>query len=255
MKPFPYRHKIAIAGHRGDKNHVPENTIASFRSAIDKGVDMLEMDVHMTADGEIIVMHDESVDRTTNGVGVIRNMTLAEIRALSAGEYEGETLRVPTFREFCELVKPYDDLLLNVEFKDYYHVCGEAFCVESLEKTIALIDEYGLAHRTVMNSFDAFVLGKIAKMDKGYRLHGFYPYTHLHNVTEDPTPWLYCACMFDYEEANAQFLKDHGIEVWLGAGVVTEEQFDRGMKLGAVLFTTNDPGEAIRITKKLGGRD
>lgn len=255
MTPFPYKHKIAIAAHRGDKNHVPENTIAAFRAAIDKGADMLELDVHMTADGEIIVMHDPTVDRTTNGTGKISELTLAEIRALSAGEYKGEILSVPTFREFCELVKPYDELLLNVEFKDYYHTCGEAFCRESLEKTIAIIEEYGLADRTVMNSFDAYILGAIAKMDKGYRIHGFYPYTHLLNVSEDPTPWLYCACMFDYEEANAQFLKDHGIEVWLGAGVVTEEQFARGIDLGAVLFTTNDPAEAIRITKKLGGRD
>ena len=254
MTKFNYRHPVTIAGHRGDPKAIPENTLASFKSSIEKGADMVELDVHMTKDGEIIVMHDATVDRTTNGSGRISEMTLAEIRALSAGEYNGQSLQVPTFREFCGLVKPYD-VLINVEFKDYFDTHGEEFSHESMVKTVDIIEEFDLSDRVVMNSFDAHVLKKLAEMNGGrYRTHGFYPYSIMRNVESDPTEYLYCACMFDYSPENAQFLKDHGIEVWLGAGVVTKEQFETGIGLGAVLFTTNDTAGALKICEELGVR-
>jgi len=254
MTKFAYKHRITIAGHRGDPKAVPENTIASFRSAVNKGADMLELDVHMTKDGEIIVMHDDRVDRTTNGTGLICEMTLAELKTLSCGEYSGEILRVPTFREFCEFVKSCD-VLINVEFKDYLDTHGDEFSDRSMRKTVEIIEEFDLSDRVVMNSFDAHILKKLAEMNGGkYRTHGFYPYSIMRNVESDPTDYLYCACMFDFNADNAKFLQDHGIETWLGAGVVTREQFEAGIGLGAVLFTTNDPAEALRICTELGVR-
>lgn len=254
MTKFNYKHKVTIAGHRGDPKSVPENTIASFRSSVEKGADMLELDVHMTKDGEIIVMHDDKVDRTTNGTGRICEKTLAELKELSCGEYQGEILRVPTFREFCEFVKPYD-VTINVEFKDYFDTHGEEFSDLSMRKTVEIIEEFDLSDRAVMNSFDAHILKKLAEMNGGkYRTHGFYPYSIMRNVESDPTEYLYCACMFDFNADNAKFLQDHGIETWLGAGVVTKEQFETGIALGAVLFTTNDTAEALRICTELGVR-
>lgn len=254
MKGFDYKHRITIAGHRGDPKSAPENTLISFKSAIEKGADMVELDVHMTADREIVVMHDPTVDRTTDGEGRICEKTLSEIRSLSAGIYDGQVQRVPTFREFCELVAPYD-VLINVEFKDYYDTHGEEFATESMLKTVELIEEYGLAERVVMNSFDAYILKKLSELCGGkYRTHGFYPYSLMRNVMSDPTEYLYCACMFDFDEENARFLHEHGIELWLGAGVVTKEQFERGIALGAKLFTTNDTAEALRICGELGVR-
>lgn len=254
MTKFDYRHKVTIAGHRGDPKSAPENTLASFRASIEKGADMVELDAHMTKDGEIIVMHDPTVDRTTDKTGRISEMTLAEIKALSAGEYNGEVQRVPTFREFCELVKPYD-VLINVEFKDYLDTHGEEFSDESMRKIIDIIEEYDLSERVVLNSFDAHILKKLSELNGGkYRTHGYYPYSIMRNVESDPTEYLYCACMFDYSEENARFLHEHGIELWLGAGVITKEQFKTGIDLGAVLFTTNDTAEALRICEELGVR-
>ena len=74
-----------VAGHRGIKAHYPENTILSFEKAIELGVDMLEMDLNVTRDGEIVVIHDLTVDRTTDGTGAVRSLTLKEIKALDAG--------------------------------------------------------------------------------------------------------------------------------------------------------------------------
>ena len=87
--------------HRGGTKLAPENTLASFRNGIAQGVDYLEFDVQMTKDGVLVVIHDETVDRTTNGTGAVRDLTLEQIRALDAGQGE----KVPTFEEVVALAK------------------------------------------------------------------------------------------------------------------------------------------------------
>lgn len=96
--PLPAPQAIA---HRGGNVTTPENTLAAFQNAIDLGMDYLEFDVQMTDDGELVVIHDETVDRTTNGTGPVGQMTLEEIRALDAGDGE----QVPTFEEVIQLAK------------------------------------------------------------------------------------------------------------------------------------------------------
>lgn len=93
---------IAISAHRGAKGYAPENTMAAFRRAAELGADSVELDVHLTADDHIVVIHDEALDRTTNGTGYVRDHTWDEIRALDAGswfapDFAGE--RVPLLAE------------------------------------------------------------------------------------------------------------------------------------------------------------
>src|SRR5215471_14781619 len=83
---------VWVVGHRGFKLVAPENTIASFEAAAAVGADYMELDVHQTKDGELVLMHDGKVDRTTNGKGAVRDLTFAEIRKLDAGERQ----QVPT---------------------------------------------------------------------------------------------------------------------------------------------------------------
>jgi glycerophosphoryl diester phosphodiesterase len=90
-----------VGGHRGNPAEHPENTLASFRSAIELGVDMIECDVHLSADGELVVIHDHTLDRTTSGSGLVAERTLAELRALDAGDGE----RIPVLAEVCELAR------------------------------------------------------------------------------------------------------------------------------------------------------
>jgi len=98
-RPLPENPQLLA--HRGGPVHAPENTLAAFRNAIAIGADWLEMDVQVTKDGELVVIHDETVDRTTNGSGAVRDLTLEEIRALDAGNGE----QVPTFEEVITLAK------------------------------------------------------------------------------------------------------------------------------------------------------
>ncbi len=93
-----------VVGHRGAAGVLPENTLKGFRYAIELGVDYVECDVHLTRDEQLVVMHDSTVDRTTNGSGAIRELTFDEIRTLDAGEGE----QVPTLDEVLAIVQESD---------------------------------------------------------------------------------------------------------------------------------------------------
>ena len=101
-------HKIYSVAHRGASKHAPENTLASCQKAIEFGVDFIEMDLRETKDGIIILMHDRTVDRTTNGKGKVKELTWEHISQLDAGSWFGEEFegtRVPTFREVLKAIK------------------------------------------------------------------------------------------------------------------------------------------------------
>lgn len=109
---------VIVVGHRGTTRFAPENTLAAFEKAIDMGARSIEVDVRMTRDGEFVIMHDPWVDRTTNGTGLVSQMTLAEIRKLDAGswfspKFAGE--RVPTLREALRAVK--GRTAVDIDFK------------------------------------------------------------------------------------------------------------------------------------------
>src|SRR5919107_2807685 len=112
--------------HRGASALAPENTIEAFRLAVGAGAGGLELDVHMTRDGQIVVIHDPTVDRTTNGSGAVSEMTFDELRRLDAGHtfspdggptrpYRGRGIRVPTLEEVLE---GFPDVAVNIDLKD-----------------------------------------------------------------------------------------------------------------------------------------
>jgi len=112
--------------HRGASTLAPENTMEAFRIAVEAGAGGLELDVHMTRDGHIVVMHDATVDRTTNGTGAVLEITLDELRGLDAGynfspdggparPYRGRGVRVPTLEEVLE---EFPDVAVNIDLKD-----------------------------------------------------------------------------------------------------------------------------------------
>lgn len=102
---------VQLVGHRGALGVEPENTIRSFERALATGVDVVELDLRVTGDGELVVMHDETVDRTTDGTGEVGELSLADVRALDAGDGQ----RVPTFTEVLHDVP----VELQVEVKEH----------------------------------------------------------------------------------------------------------------------------------------
>lgn len=110
--------KIVAVGHRGTKHHAPENTIAAHEVAYAMGARAIEFDIRCTKDGHFIVIHDKKVDRTTNGSGKVKDMTLAQIKALDAGFYKGPKFageKVPTLREALRNVR--GRFAVDIDFK------------------------------------------------------------------------------------------------------------------------------------------
>lgn len=104
---------IKVLGHRGAPAYEPENTLGSFKKAIELGVDQIELDVHFSKEGELMVIHDEKLDRTTNGKGFVKDFTLTELKRLDAGKGE----EIPTLQEVIDLVKD-KGIFLQVELKE-----------------------------------------------------------------------------------------------------------------------------------------
>lgn len=91
------KNNIYVAAHRGWSDVYPENTMEAFRAAVELGVDQLETDIRVTKDGKLVLIHDDTVDRTTNGTGLVREKSLEELRQLDAGSYMGKNLETFEF--------------------------------------------------------------------------------------------------------------------------------------------------------------
>ncbi|HMH70074.1 MAG TPA: glycerophosphodiester phosphodiesterase family protein [Candidatus Saccharimonadales bacterium] len=102
---------MKIIGHRGACGHEPENTLASFKKALELGVDMIELDVYSLKDGELVVIHDDKVDRTTNGTGYVADFIFEELRSLDAGNGE----KIPLLGEVLDLIN--GQVPVNIELK------------------------------------------------------------------------------------------------------------------------------------------
>jgi glycerophosphoryl diester phosphodiesterase len=108
-----------LSAHRGDVTVAPENTIPAFKAAVAKGVPQIEFDVNLSKDGKLVVIHDATVDRTTNGKGKVTDLTFEELRALDAGSWFGEAFKgvqIPTLRETLEAIP--ENILCNVHLKN-----------------------------------------------------------------------------------------------------------------------------------------
>ncbi len=261
--------RIILAAHRGDRKLCPENTIPAFRAAMELGCDMIETDLHMTADGELIIMHDRSAKRTTGVDRFVDQMTLAEIKELDAGalfseKFAGE--RVPTVREFMELIRDHD-IMVNWELKDYPADVGDEHAFRCADKLIALIEEYDLISRSMLNSFSDRVLEHIYKT-QGHRfpIHG--QGIHHCKRTKDqaiiPEEEIYTwCCMYANERGggfsclgdleNFAYCVEHGIKPCVCIPD-TEENYRIAIENGCRMFTSNDIYEGDRVLRALGER-
>ncbi len=150
----PGENQPLVFAHQGGENLWPSNTLFAFDQAAVLGVDVLDTDMHMTRDGALVLIHDETVDRTTNGAGAIRDLTLAEIKALDAGydftldegqtfPYRGQGLTIPTLEE---LFQAYPQMRFGIEIKQTEpEATAQRFC--------ALMREYEVQDQVLVSSF------------------------------------------------------------------------------------------------------
>ncbi len=149
-----------VIGHRGDKLYAPENTLSSFKQAAEKGADAVEFDVKLTADRHVIVLHDQIVDRTTNGSGNVAKLPLEAIKKFDAGiQYPGQfpNEKIPTLEEVFETIG--NRLLMNVELTNYLTPDDGLVTM-----VVELVKKYGMEKRVLFSSFFPWNLHKTAKL-------------------------------------------------------------------------------------------
>jgi glycerophosphoryl diester phosphodiesterase len=156
----------AIAAHRGGARLWPENSLTAFRGALGLGVDLVELDVHQTRDGEVVVVHDPTLDRTTTGRGAVRDLTWAELGAVAIRGTADE--RLPRLAEVLALLRPTSVGLL-LEIKN--GPGGDRYPgIE--ERVLALLQAAGLAERTTVMAFDWTILERLRALSATVRLTG-----------------------------------------------------------------------------------
>lgn len=153
--------KPLVIGHRGASAYAPENTLAAFRLAFELGADGVELDVTLTKDGVPVVIHDDRVDRTTDGHGAIKQMTLAEVKRLDAGAWFGEKYhgeRIPTLAEVLDAVGARG--IVNVELKS---MTPQSAGLEAA--VVQVIEQARAAEHVLISSFNPFALYRTMQLN------------------------------------------------------------------------------------------
>ena len=152
--------KPLVWAHRGASGYAPENTLAAFQKAVDLDADGVELDIQLTKDDQIVVIHDETIDRTSDGKGWVKDYTLEELRAFNYNRTKPEYKHadIPTMREVFELLKP-TGLFINIEIKT-----GVVFYEKIEEKILALTKEMGMEDRVCYSSFNHYTVTRIHEL-------------------------------------------------------------------------------------------
>lgn len=241
----------SIWAHRGASGDAPENTLAAFELAARQGADGIELDVQRTADGELVVCHDETIDRTSTGSGAIVAHTLAELRRHDfggPGGAGGPTAVLPTLREVFELVRG-TSMACNVELKDTIEPYpGMA------EQVLELVAEFGLGERTWVSTFNHWTLRELAGRGTsglgGVRLGVLFqdglvdPWRYAADlgVQAIHPPWQYLAAL----PQTVELCHEAGLAVhpWT---CNTDAEITRVLGLGVDAVITNHPRRAREL--------
>lgn len=162
--PVLLQDRFVNIAHRGGGRLRPEHTLVAYENALAVGADVIEFDVHATADGVLVVLHDASVDRTTNGTGNVRDMQLADLKVLDAGyrftrdggqtyPWRGRGLTIPTLEE---ALAAFPGVPLALEIKQVVPAIAD--------EVVSMLEEYDAIHRTVVASFDRRPVGRVREL-------------------------------------------------------------------------------------------
>lgn len=234
-----------VFAHRGYAAAFSENTMTAFIEAGKAGADGIELDVQLTKDGEVVIIHDEKVDRTTSGSGFVKDFTYKELRKLNANKKGLKKEPIPSLTEVLEWLQT-NKLICNIELKN------GRFPYEGMEeKVISLIEKYGLANRIIFSSFNHYSI--------------VYCYRLAPEIETAPLyseglymPWVY-----------AQSIRARGIHPKLAAApdviirsamengvavrpytVNNEADMKRLFQIGCSAMITDDPVKALKIKKQ-----
>ena len=235
-----------IYGHRGASAYAPENTLEAFRLAMEMGADGVELDVHLSKDGELMVIHDLDLDRTTGFHGKVCDYTLAQLKELDAcnGMESFRGVKIPTLKEVYELLKPYG-AMVNIEIKT-----TECFYPGIEEKLLELEKEMGMEGKTVYSSFNHYTIARLRQLDPQAQLgllymSGLYePWNYAKQVGAQYIHPIYFNLMLP---GLAQGCHENGIGI--NAWTVDDPQMIGLCLQGGANVITNKPDLAVELRK------
>lgn len=238
-----------VWAHRGASGYAPENTLEAFRLANEMHADGIELDVHLSKDGEIVVSHDENVKRVTGGVDKrIVDMTMEEILMLdvSNGKEGYHNTRIPTLRQVLEFLKG-NDLFLNIEIKT-----TDILYPDIERRTVEMVHEYGLEDRVIYSSFNHYSLMLARKADPNCKIGLLYtealvdPHVYAQHLKADAIHPFFRTLLVP---GAAQGCVEHGVQInpWT---VNDEESMRWLLSIGCNALITNYPDVARKIVDK-----
>lgn len=203
--------KILIIAHRGTSSEAPENTLAAFRLALEQGCNAIELDIHLSADRRVIVCHDATIDRTTNGSGAIAEMTAEELQRYDAGSWYGKSFageRLPLLDEVLDLVPA--SVGINIEIKSDKHP-------DVVETLLALLHARNRLDSVFFSSFGHDCLLRLKRKSPASRIgllyeeDADYPSFFERQQTEGYALHPYHKCV---NEAYVAEAKKHGLQIY-----------------------------------------
>jgi len=242
--------KPLIIGHRGAMGTAPENTAVSFEKAINKGADGVEFDVHMTRDARLVVIHDERIDRTSDGSGLVKDLTLKELKQYDFGSHFDSAFagqKILTLEEALEITLKCD--VINIEIKN-----GPIFYEGIEEKVLKVVKDFDVERKVIISSFNHYTIHKIAKLAPDimrgvlYMEGLFQPWEYAKTVGANAVHPYYLSIIPD----EIRRCHENGIAVNV-FGTNDDYFFEMFIKAGVDIIITDFPERALRVRRKMVG--
>ena len=230
---------IEVIGHRGAAGIEPENTLRSMKKAIDLGVDRIEIDVRVTKDKRLVVVHDETVDRTTNGQGYVKELAFDELRKLDAGKGE----KIPTLEEALELTR--GKVMLQIELK----------AMEATDLVVHLIEEMKAEKDVVITSFMQEALERVHELKPNLKT-GFLASGPREDVLQKAIAAHCDAVHVSYRNIDPKLIEEarnKGLRI-AATNPDNKEDMDRMIEMGIDIIGSNRPDILIDLLKSKGLR-
>lgn len=242
--------RTQVTAHRGFSKVAPENTMPAFQAAMDCGADYIELDLQLTADDQLVVIHDDKLDRTTNGKGLVERYTYEQLKTLSAGSWFGsdgefDDVEIPLFSDVLELTGK--DIMLNIEIKK----SGDP--KKTAEKAVELIEEYDIVNSCYVTSFSYPALKKVKQLNPKIKTAFI---ANLATATSYAQLPYIDAVSMNYLFVNQSVVNSahhHGKRIFVWT-VDRQSEMQKMMALGVDNIITDRPDKALEIvnSKKVG---
>ncbi len=247
---WPQKYPVLVVAHRGFSGDAPENTLAAFQKAVDSGSDMMELDVHLSKDGDVVVIHDAQLERTTNGQGRIIDHTLQELKQLDAGSkfsprFIGE--RIPTLKEALDLAQ--GKIGVNIEIKNG---SLDPYTIQDLaDRTLQEVDRAGMLRQVLFSSFNPMALERIRETtpQAHVALLFHHPWTVLEEITKGKRYSILNLHDAHLTQEKATRLKKQ--KIWVNVYTVnSQKRMKEFISWGVDGIITNYPNRLIDILRR-----